>query len=76
MISVMEARTKPNGFAGLRVLSLESRRAVEMAKLISTYGGNAIVAPSMREIPLESNKEAQSFIRALACRTASTWSFS
>jgi uroporphyrinogen-III synthase len=65
MISVMEARTKPNGFAGLRVLSLESRRAVEMAKLIATYGGNAMVAPSMREIPLESNKEAQSFIRAL-----------
>ena len=61
----MEARTKPNGFAGLRVLSLESRRAVEMAKLIATYGGNAMVAPSMREIPLESNKEAQSFIRAL-----------
>ena len=56
---------KPNGFAGLRVLSLESRRAVEMAKLIATYGGNAMVAPSMREIPLESNKEAQSFTRAL-----------
>jgi len=65
MMSVMEARTKPNGFAGLRVLSLESRRAVEMAKLIATYGGNAMVAPSMREIPLESNKEAQSFTRAL-----------
>ncbi len=65
MISVMEARTKPNGFAGLRVLSLESRRAVEMAKLIATYDGNAMVAPSMREIPLESNKEAQSFTRAL-----------
>ena len=61
----MDARTKPNGFAGLRVLSLESHRAVEMAKLIETYGGAAMVAPSMREIPLESNKEAQEFTRKL-----------
>jgi uroporphyrinogen-III synthase len=65
MISAMEARTMPNGFAGLRVLSLESRRAAEMAKLIETYGGAATVAPSMREIPLESNKEAQAFTRGL-----------
>jgi uroporphyrinogen-III synthase len=65
MISAMDARTKPNGFAGLRVLSLESRRAAEMAKLIETYGGAAMVAPSMREIPLESNKEAQEFTRKL-----------
>jgi uroporphyrinogen-III synthase len=65
MISPMEARTAINGFAGLRVLSLESRRAAEMAKLIANYGGNAMVAPSMREIPLESNKEAQAFTREL-----------
>jgi uroporphyrinogen-III synthase len=65
MISAMEARTKPTGFAGLRVLSLESRRAAEMSKLIETYGGAATVAPSMREIPLESNKEAQTFTREL-----------
>jgi uroporphyrinogen-III synthase len=65
MMAVMEAPTKPTGFAGLRVLSLESRRAAEMAKLIETYGGTATVAPSMREIPLESNKEAQAFTRAL-----------
>ena len=65
MISPMEARTAINGFAGLRVLSLESRRAAEMAKLIVNYGGNAMVAPSMREIPLESNKEAQAFTREL-----------
>src|SRR5438046_2726841 len=37
-----------SGFAGLRVVSLESRRAPELAKLIATYGGEAIVAPSMR----------------------------
>jgi uroporphyrinogen-III synthase len=53
------------GFARLRVLSLESRRAPEMAKLIATFGGNATVAPSMREVPIESNTEAQAFTRAL-----------
>jgi uroporphyrinogen-III synthase len=65
MISAMEPRTTSNGFAGLRVLSLESRRSAEMAKLIATYGGVATVAASMREIPLESNKEAQTFTRGL-----------
>jgi len=49
----------------LRVLSLESRRAPELAKLITTYGGEAIVAPSMREVPLESNTEALAFAAAL-----------
>ncbi len=48
-------------FNGLRVLSLESRRAMEVAKLIRTYGGEPFVVPSMREVPLESNKEALDF---------------
>jgi uroporphyrinogen-III synthase len=61
----MGTATSPTGFAGLRVLSLESRRAPEMAKLIATFGGNATVAPSMREVPIESNTEAQGFTRAL-----------
>jgi uroporphyrinogen-III synthase len=39
------------GFAGLRVLSLESRRAKEIAQLIANNGGRAIVAPSTREVP-------------------------
>jgi uroporphyrinogen-III synthase len=55
-----------NGFAGLRVLALESRRAQEMAKLIANYGGESIVAPSMREVPLESNTTALAFARTLA----------
>src|SRR2546429_8384760 len=54
-----------SGFAGLRVLALESRRATELAKLISTYGGEPIVAPAMREVPLEANREALSFAAAL-----------
>ena len=54
-----------SGFDGLRVLALESRRAPELAKLISTYGGKPLVAPSMREVPLESNKEALAFAARL-----------
>src|SRR5579883_1878547 len=48
-------------FDGLRVLSLESRRAREMEKLIRAQGGDAFVAPSMREIPLGDNPEAFAF---------------
>jgi uroporphyrinogen-III synthase len=54
------------GLTGVRVLSLESRRATEMAKLIENYGGEAVVVPSMREVPIESNREAQEFVRRLA----------
>ncbi len=52
-------------FAGLHVLAFESRRAAELAKLITTYGGQPIVAPAMREVPLESNREALAFAAAL-----------
>jgi uroporphyrinogen-III synthase len=48
-------------FDGLRVLSLESRRAQEVTKLIRTYGGEPFVVPSMREVPLESNTQAMEF---------------
>ena len=50
-----------SGFDGLRVLVFESRRAAELAKLVSTYGGHAVLAPAMREVPLESNTEALAF---------------
>jgi uroporphyrinogen-III synthase len=43
------------------VLSLESRRANEVAKLIRTYGGEPFVVPAMREVPLESNTQALEF---------------
>ena len=48
-------------FDGLRVLVLESRRARELATLVTTYGGEPMSAPSMREVPLESNTEALAF---------------
>lgn len=52
-------------FAALRVLALESRRAGELAKLISNYGGEPVVAPAMREVPLDSNVEVLFFAEAL-----------
>jgi len=52
-------------FGGLRVLSLESRRSVEVAKLIRTYGGEPLTAPAMREIPLDSNHPILEFAEAL-----------
>jgi uroporphyrinogen-III synthase len=48
-------------FDGLRVLSLESRRAAEIERLIRTQGGVPFLAPSMREVPLEDNPEAFDF---------------
>lgn len=54
-----------SGFAGLQVLALESRRAAELGKLISNYDGRPVLAPAMREVPLETNTEALSFAEAL-----------
>ena len=48
-------------FEGRQVLSLESRRAKEMAQLIRNQQGDPFVAPSMREVPLERNEEAFHF---------------
>jgi uroporphyrinogen-III synthase len=53
------------GFSGLRVLALEARRAEEIAKLIRTYGGEPLVAPAVREVPLESNTAALEFAAGL-----------
>jgi uroporphyrinogen-III synthase len=52
-------------FNNLRVLILESRRAKEMASIVSSYGGDPMSAPSMKEVPLESNSEAIAFADAL-----------
>lgn len=46
--------SRAGGFDGLRVLSLESRRATESAALIRINGGEPLIAPAMREEPLES----------------------
>jgi len=52
-------------FKGARVLIFESRRAREMASIVTSYTGVPISAPSMREVPLESNTEAAAAARAL-----------
>ena len=52
-------------FDGLRVLSLESRRASEIAELIRRQGGIPFVAPSVREVPIEDNTEAFRFAEGL-----------
>ena len=53
------------GFQGLTVLSLESRRAVEMSRLIETYGGKPISAPAIREVPVAENENTLVFARGL-----------
>jgi uroporphyrinogen-III synthase len=56
------------GFGGRRVLALESRRATELASLVVTFGGHPVVAPALREAPLESNTAAIAFLSALMRR--------
>src|SRR5258708_33968366 len=53
------------GFGGLRVVAFESRMAAEVATMIERRGGVAIVAPSMREVPLEDNHAALDFAERL-----------
>jgi uroporphyrinogen decarboxylase len=61
--------TNENGakanFGGLEVAAFESRRAEEIAKLISRCGGVPRVGPSMREVPLEDNPAVFDFAEQL-----------
>jgi len=52
-------------FSGLRVLSLESRKAKEMATLIERSGGVAMVAPSVQERAIEDHNIAFDFLHQL-----------
>ena len=54
-------RAPAASFDGRRVLSLESRRSPELALLVMNYGGTPVIAPSLREVPLESNHQALMF---------------
>lgn len=60
--------TEAQGFAGLRVAAFESRMATEMARLITRYGGQPLVAPSMCEVPLQDNTEVLRFGEQLLAR--------
>lgn len=48
-------------FGGLSVAALESRRRDDMERLIAKHGGIPFVSPSMREVPIEENREAIDF---------------
>jgi len=52
-------------FAGLRVLSLESRRAQEMESLIRREQGDPFVARSVEEKPLEDQHDVVKFVERL-----------
>jgi uroporphyrinogen-III synthase len=47
--------------SGLTVAAFESRMAAEMTRLIERYGGRPLVAPALREIPLDDNSAALKF---------------
>jgi uroporphyrinogen decarboxylase len=52
-------------FGGLRVVAFESRMAAEVAQMIERRGGKAMLAPAMREVPLEDNRAALDFAERL-----------
>lgn len=54
------------GFSGLRVLSLESRRAAEIETLLRKQGAEPFVAPSMREVPIADNPDILAFYDSLS----------
>src|ERR1700722_18130606 len=56
-----DALEESANFRGLRVVAFESRMAAETAKMIERLGGHAIIAPAMREVPLEDNHIALEF---------------
>jgi uroporphyrinogen-III synthase len=49
------------GFNGLTVASFESRMAAEIARIIERNGGNPLVTPALREVPLDDNSAALKF---------------
>jgi uroporphyrinogen-III synthase len=46
-------------------MAFESRRAAELESLIRRHGGVPLVVPSMRELPLEDQREALELVRRL-----------
>jgi len=53
------------GLKGLCVVAFESRRAGEIAELIRRHGGEPLVAPSMREVPLDEQSALFEYVRQL-----------
>ncbi|MFO0707946.1 MAG: uroporphyrinogen-III synthase [Nitrospira sp.] len=49
------------GLSGVTIAAFESRMAAELARLIERYGGRPLVAPALRELPLQDNPAALRF---------------
>lgn len=49
------------GLSGMTVAAFESRMAAELARLIERYGGRPLVAPALRELPIQDNPAALRF---------------
>ncbi|MEW6246716.1 MAG: uroporphyrinogen-III synthase [Nitrospirota bacterium] len=56
-----DRRIAQSNFEGLTVAAFESRMGTEMARLIARHGGRPLVAPALREVPLDNNAEALRF---------------
>jgi uroporphyrinogen-III synthase len=52
-------------FASLKVVAFENRKQEEIATLIANRRGIPLIAPAMREVPLEENPEAFAFAEEL-----------
>ncbi len=57
-----------SGFCGLTVLAFESRRSLEMARLIENHGGKAMVVPAAREVPSACPAGLSDFAASLLAR--------
>lgn len=55
----------PTALDGIRVVTLESRRAAELEQLLARHGATVIRAPALREIPLEENPHAIELVERL-----------
>jgi len=58
-----ETMKSAGGLAGLKVVSFESRMPKEMHSLIARQGGQPLIIPALREVPLAENKPVLAFGR-------------
>lgn len=56
---------RPGGLGGARVALLEGRMGAELAQLVRRHGGVPVLAPAVREVPLDAAAAVQSMIERL-----------
>lgn len=62
---MVDERTGTAALSGMRVVTLESRRAAETAQLLARHGATVIGAPALREVPIEENAAALELVSRL-----------